>query len=210
MALQDRLFQEVRISCPGVTDDVIAQALWETLDDACRDAWVWRETVEVPLTVNNATYVVSVPGAQIVYPFEISHLSLNVSKTVFEFGKLVLNPDLPTATDVANGPAYFAAVLAPSMPSGNDPADVNPVGPDIEGWIPKDLWGLLHQTLVCGVKERLMAMPAKPWASAQMAAYWHRCYRSHKAVERRRAQIGDREHVRTWAYPSFFVPSRRH
>jgi len=115
----------------------------------------------------------------------------------------------PAQGDVDAGPVYFTAVLAPALPSGSDPADTNPVGSNVEGWIPRDLWGLLHQTLTCGVKERLMAMPAKPWASAQMAAYWHRCYRSHKAIERRRAQVGNREHVRTWNYQPFLVPSRR-
>jgi len=208
MALQDRLFQEIRVTCPGVTDDLIAHALWETLDDVCRDAWVWRETIEVPLTADDVTYTVSVPGAEIVYPFEVSHTTLDVSQSVYEFGTLALNPEVPSAADVAEGPVYLVAALAPSLPSGSDLGDANPVGP-VEGWIPRDLWSLLHQTLTCGVKERLMAMPAKPWASAQMAAYWHRCYRSHKAIERRRAQIGNREHVRTWNYQPFLVPSRR-
>ena len=208
MALQDRLFNEVRMSCPGVTDDVIAHALWETLDDACRDAWVWREAITVPLTAGNPTYTVAAPGAEVVYPFEITHSSLDVSGAVYEFDKIVLATS-PAQGDVDAGPVYFTAVLAPALPSGSDPADTNPVGSNVEGWIPRDLWGLLHQTLTCGVKERLMAMPAKPWASAQMAAYWHRCYRSHKAIERRRAQVGNREHVRTWNYQPFLVPSRR-
>lgn len=208
MALQDRLFNEVRMSCPGVTDEVIAHALWETLDDMCRDAWIWRETIEVPLVAGSPTYLVTAPGAEIVYPFQVSHQTLDVSQTIYEFGRLVLNPGVPSASDAAT-PVYFVAALAPALPSGSDPADTNPVGANVEGWIPRDLWGLLHQTMICGVKERLMAMPAKPWASAQMAAYWHRCYRSHKAVERRRAQVGDREHVRTWNYQPFLVPSRR-
>lgn len=208
MALQDRLFQEIRVTCPGVTDDLIAHALWETLDDACRDAWVWRETIEVPLTAGIIGYAISVPGADVVYPFQVTHATMDVSQSVYEFGQLVINPGTPSASDVAAGPVYFVAALAPSLPSGSDPGDANPVGP-VEGWIPRDLWSLLHQTMVCGVKERLMAMPTKPWASTQMAAYWHRCYRSHKAIERRRAQVGNREHVRSWNYQPFLVPSRR-
>jgi hypothetical protein len=207
MALHYRLFQEIRVSCPGVTDELIAHTLWEALNDVCRDAWVWRETVEVPLTAGVVTYTVTVPGAEIVYPFEVSHATMDVTCSMYEFGTLLLAVE-PGADDVAAGPVYFAVVLAPSLPSGTDPADANPVGSNIEGWIPRDLWSLLHQTLTCGVKERLMAMPAKPWASAQMAAYWHRCYRSHKAVEKRRAEVGNRKHVRTWNYPPFLVASR--
>jgi hypothetical protein len=211
MALHDRLFNEIRNTCTGITDASLQQALWETLDDACRDAWIWRETLDVTMIAGEDVYPVVVPGAEVVHGLNISHPTMDTTSILWDDTAevLVLTELLPTANDVGSGPLLFTAVLAPSLPSGTVPADPNPVPVNIDDWIPPHLWDLLHQTLACGMKERLMAMPAKPWGNAQLAAYWHRCYRSHKAVEKRRAYVGNQRNVQTWAFPTFLIPSRR-
>lgn len=208
MALHDRLFNELRATCTGVTDVLLAHTLWETINDICRDALVWRKTLEVDLVEDQIEYPITVPGAEIAYALSVAHPTLNANDITYDDGMLVFSGAAPTIDDVDAGPLYFTVALAPALPSGTDVADTNPIPPDIEDWLPAALWPLLHQSLAAGMKERLMAQPAKPWASAQLAAYWHRSYRSQKAIEKRRAYVGNQIGVQPWRFPIAYLPSR--
>lgn len=198
MALQDRLFQQLRTSLPGATDTTITAELWEVWTDACRDAYVWRETIAVPLVEGDDTYTVTVTGAEIVQAFSVSHASMDVSNVLFEFSTLRIVGVVPSTADALE-PLYLVAALAPAL----DP------GADVESWMPGDLWALLHQMLLAGVKSRMMAQPAKPYSNPQMAAFHGREYRSLKAVEKRRAEVGNRRGLQTWTFPPFAVRSLR-
>jgi hypothetical protein len=199
MALNDRLFQEVRNVLPGVIDEVVAQELWSTLNDLCRDAYVWRETVSIPLEAGKVQYSVDVPGAVIVQVFSISHDTMDVTNVVFEFNTVLINSDTPDSGDVTAGPMYLVAALAPALsPSAT-----------VEEWIPIDLWSTLHQVLVAGTKARLFGHAAKPYANLVLAQFHGREYKGLKAVERQRAATGNTVGAQRWRMPQFYIPSRR-
>lgn len=199
MALNDRLFQEVRNVLPGVIDEVITQELWSTLNDLCREAYVWRETVSIPLEIDKVQYTVSVPDAVIVQVFSISHETLNVTNVVYEYGTVLINGTAPKGNDVAAGPMYLVVALAPAM--------VPAVA--VEEWIPVDLWTTLHQTLVAGTKARLFGHAAKPYSNLVLAQFHGREYKGFKAVERQRAATGNTVGAQRWRMRPFYVPSRR-
>lgn len=200
MARQDRFMQEVRTSIGvGVTDAAIQDALWQTLNDICREAYVWRETVEVPLIVDEIEYTVAVSGADIVQVFSVAHLTLDVTGVYYELGKLYIASDAPTAADVTAGPVYLIVALTPTVQALTD----------VEQWIPTDLWDTLHQALVAGAKYRLMAQPAKPYSNLALAQLHAREYRGLKAVERQRAATGNIIGAQQWRFPAFYVASRR-
>lgn len=199
MALQDRLLQQLRTVLPGATDIAITAELWEVWNDVCRDGYVWRETIEVPLVAGDQSYTITVSGAEVVQVFSVSHDTMDVSDVVYEFGTLQLISASPTAADVAEGPLALVVALAPAL----DP------GGDVEAWMPSDLWSQLHHVLLAGVKAKVMAQPAKPYSNPQMAAFHAREYRGYKAAEKRRVATGNREGAVTWTFPPFAVPSLR-
>ena len=149
MALHDRLFNELRVTCTGVTDTLLAHTLWDTINDLCRDALVWRKTLEVPLVANQTEYPITVPGAEVAYALSVAHPTLNANDIIYDDGMLVLSGLAPSANDVAAGPLYFTTALAPALPSGTDVGDTNPIPTDIDDWLPVSLWPLLHQPLAC-------------------------------------------------------------
>lgn len=198
MALQDRLLQQLRVAHPGVLDEVIKEELWEVLNDLCREAKVWRETINITLVEGDNTYPVAVDGAEIVEVYSVSHETMDVSNVVYEFGNIAILSATPTATDVLE-PLKLVAALTPALVPNVD----------VEVWIPGDLWSLLHATLLAGTKARLMAQPAKPYSNPQLAAYYTREYRSLKAIEKRRIEVGNVHGAQTWTFPPFAVRSSR-
>jgi hypothetical protein len=198
MALQDRLFQQLRVSLPGAVDEVITEELWEVLNDICRDGLVWRETLDVTLVAGDIDYSVGVDGAEIVKVFSVHHETMDINNVIYEFGTVVFVEGVPTATDALT-PMKLVVALVPALTPGVD----------VEAWIPSDLWTLLHQALLAGVKARMMAHPAKPYSNPQMAVFHLREYRGLKAVEKRRAEVGNRQGAQTWVFPPFAVRSVR-
>jgi hypothetical protein len=198
MPLYDRLMTEVRNVLPGVSEPVIKGELWEVLNDMCRDAYVWRESVTITPVADQTQYVVSVPEAIIVQTFSISHETMSIRGAVFEFDTLTLMA-APTAADVAAGDIYLAVALAPSLTPNAD----------MEQWIPSDLWATLHQAFVAGIKARMFAQPAKPYSNMALAQFHHREFKSLKTIERQRAATGNTVGARRWGFPQFYVPSRR-
>jgi hypothetical protein len=198
MALNDRLFNEIRNVLPGVLDEVITQELWSTLNDLCREAYVWRETVSIPLQIDTMQYTISVPDAVIVQTFSISHETMDVSNVVYEYGTVLLST-APKGNDVAAGPMYMVVALAPAMvPSAA-----------VEDWIPVDLWTTLHQVLVAGTKSRLFGHAVKPYSNMVLAQFHGREYKGLKAVERQRVATGNTIGAQRWRMRPFYIPSRR-
>lgn len=192
MALQDRLFDDLRVSLPGSTDAAIKQELWATLDDLCRDGHVWRETITVALVVNQDEYLITPAGTEIVHVFAIDHPTLDLTNVTYEYGKILIASDSPLAADTTS-PLFVVAALTPSL---------NP-GADVEAWIPSDMWSEHYQTILSGVKARMMAQPAKPYSNPQVAVYHARDYRSRKAVARHRVRTGGVPGAQMWRFPSF-------
>jgi hypothetical protein len=191
MALHDRLMVELRNRVPGAIDNQLKDAIWNTLNDFCRDAWVWRETIDITLIVGEVQYTVAVPGADVVHALNVTHATLDTSGALFEYDTLML-ATAPLLGDVGT-PAFVQAVLTPSLS----------VGADVEGLIPADMWSTHHQTILDGTLERMYSQPAKPFSNPQLAAYHHRAYSSGKAQARHRAQAGPVPGAQMWKFPPF-------
>src|SRR5688572_17710874 len=100
MAVTDRLMTALRNDLPGATDAQIINKLWEAVNIACREGWVWRETITIPLIAGVTTYNAITPsGTEIVHAISIDHETLDLYDSVYEFGTLVLGTE-PTAGDV--------------------------------------------------------------------------------------------------------------
>src|SRR4051812_37931204 len=147
MALHDRLMDNLRTSLPGSVDLAIQSELWNVIDEACRDGWIWRESFPVTLVAGTASYSIVPSGTDVVQVLSVAHDTLDVSNAVVEFGKLYLTTE-PTAADVSL-PLIAVLVLAPALSAGSD----------VEGLIPADMWTTFHQLWLSGTLARMMAQP---------------------------------------------------
>jgi hypothetical protein len=191
MALSDRLMDNLRVNLPGATDNAIRLELWNMLDDFCREALAWRETISVPLTAGQFDYVITPAGTLIVQALSVDHATLDVTGAVFEIDTLTL-AIAPTAGD-AGTPAYVVSALTPDLSQGSD----------IENMIPADMWSKWHRAFQSGTLARMMAQAAKPYSNPQLAAYHQRCYQSDRAVARRSAATNDTVGAQLWRFPRF-------
>lgn len=189
MALTDRLMDNLRVKLPGAIDPSIKNELWNTVNDACRNGHLWRETVDVPLVEGDNTYYPTPDGAEILHIFQISHPTLDVSNAVFDLGILVLTT-LPRAADLEY-PAFLNAALAPSLDAGADP----------ENLIPADMWSEHFQLWLDGTLARMMAQPAKPYSNPALAAFHLRAYNGALAQARHKVRTGGIPGAQMWRYP---------
>jgi hypothetical protein len=190
MALTDRLFDNMRVRLPGATDNALKLELYNVLDDFCREAFVWRETIDVPLTVGVTEYPITPVGTEIVRVYSIDHTSLDVSNVTFEFGTISFGT-APSAADVAAGSAFVVAALTPAITQGADP----------ENLLPADMWSQWHRAIQAGVLSGMMAQSAKPYSNPQLAVFDHREYVSQKAYAKRHVDTGGQPGAQLWRFP---------
>lgn len=190
MALTDRLMDNLRVKLPGAIDPLIKTELWNTLNDACREGHLWRETIDVPLVEGEVAYEVAPAGAEVVHVYGVSHATLDVTGTVYDNGMVVLRNRTPLFSDTTT-PLFVDAALTPSLDAGAD----------IENLIPADMWSTHHNMLVDGVIGRMMGQVAKPYSNPALAAYHLRSYRSQMVEARRRIKTGGIPGAQTWRYP---------
>jgi hypothetical protein len=190
MALQDRLLTSLRVSLTGATDALLSAKLWEVVNEACRDGWIWRETITIPLTDGIQVYDDLHPaGAEIVAALSIDHETLDLTGSVYEWGILTLGVE-PTAGDAATD-LYMVAVLTPDLESGEDP----------ESLLPVDMWSTHYELLRRGVLAAMMAEPAKPWTNGQLATFYERSFRSRLMEARHHVETGGIRGGQLWAFP---------
>ena len=192
MALSDRLVNEVQFKCPGSTINAIRMEVWNVLDDFCREALAWRETVSITLAPDVLTYTPIAPtGTEIVRAFTVDHPTLNIQDATYEFDTLQLDI-APTVEDAAS-PLNLVCALTPAID----------VGSDIENLIPVDLWSKHHRMFVKGVMALMLAQPAKPYANQPLAAFNWRAYLSDRNVAKRGAETADIRGAQLWSFPRF-------
>lgn len=191
MALTDRLMDDARVALPGATDAGIQRELWNVVNEACRDGWLWRETVSVPVVEGQLQYDLAPTGSEVIFVLNAGHETLDLTEAYVEFGKLYLTT-LPTAADAA-GFLIVTLVLAPAVDAPNNP----------EGLIPEDMWRMFHQLWLHGLLSRMMAHPAKPYSNATLAVFHRRSFTRDLAEARLQVRTGGVPGVQTWRFPAW-------
>lgn len=189
MALTDRLMDDLRGSLPGATDAAIVRELWNTINEACRTGWVWRETYGVTLIEGQSQYDIVPADTDVVQVLSVSHPTLDVSGAVAEFGKLYLTTP-PAAADVGV-PLALVLVLAPALSAGPDP----------EALIPQDMWSTFHQMWLHGVMGRMMAQPAKPYTNPGLALFHRRSFVRDMTQAKLQIRTGSVPAAQLWQFP---------
>lgn len=192
MSAVNQLLDNLRIGLPGALDGTIRLELFNTVDELCRTAKVYRTEYPVTLLEGVTTYDISVAGKIIVTLYAVAHDRLDLSGAFHDQidGQIVI-PDVPTAQDVVD-PLLLDVALAPA-PGIDDPA----------AWMPKTLYERYYQALLHGTLARMMSQTAKPYSDRTMATYHGRRFRNLMALARHDAVEGGAPAAQPWRFPKF-------
>jgi hypothetical protein len=192
MTLVTRLYDNIRLMCPGVLDQVIDIELWNTIDEFCRVSDAWRETAPIALVAGDDLYTIKPAGAEVIEVQGIVHPTLDTSGVVYELGEVGFS-SVPTADDVAAGPFFVTMTLTPSLDAGTD----------VENWIPGDLWSQYYQAFLSGTAARLMGQPAKPYSNPNLSVFHARRFRNFMAQARYEVEAGSVKGAQFWSFPKW-------
>ena len=189
MAYYQRLLNEVIAHCPGIQNDVFSLALWNALDEACREGWIIVETVEVTLTEDDLTYnlVSGFTGFKVFHVLRVTHDKFT-EDDYYILGDELIFEELPTAEQAAD-PMYVTVALTIT-----DDATLSTVLAD-------DMWTRIYKLLLHNTLANIMAQPAKPYTNISLATYHRRCFNSLLAQERHYVRTAGSPDKQLWTFP---------
>lgn len=182
----------LRVHLPGARDGVLQQETFFTVNELCRTAYIWREAVEIPLSLGSSLYTIPAPG-EIVAVLFTEHLTVDLSASVTDpIQGLISLGVTPTAADLET-PVFISMVLAPKAE--------NPI--NLDALLPAHLWVQWIETIKDGVLGRMMSQPAKPYSNLQMATYHLRRFRNSMATARHLTNTGNVPGAQRWCFPKW-------
>lgn len=190
----DRLLTNIRSTIPGVKDPTLKQELFNAVDEACRKAFVWVETIPVTLTLGVKHFVIPTDGAEIVRAVSVTHPT---AMNTFSFDNGTFYYEGDVTADVVAHPAIVVAALAPKITRNLD---------DPDNWIPSDLWGQCHELFLTGALWRLLIQPNKSYTDTKLAQFYGQRNRRLLAEAAQARRAGGLMPPRdTFFYPRFAV-----
>jgi hypothetical protein len=191
MALTDRLINDARTQLPGAIDPALAAELYKVVDEACRDGFIWRETITVPFVEGQTTYEIAPQDTEIVHVFSISHSTYGMYGVTSEFGNVTLPFEVTFAHEVSD-PFHVVAALTPTL-----------AATDIESYLPRDMWSEHHRMLLSGLLSRMMLQPVKPYSNPQLGVAHRRAFRQLLVEARHKSRTGGVVGAQLWRFPKF-------
>ena len=201
-----RLFADVKIDIPGVTNAVFQQVLFRTWKDFCDKTNIWLETVPFDVGPDTRTYPVPVSykgtpnRLMLVYDPAMEH----PDRKWVQGGITMTVPGYIDLTYPPSSAVTWAAVIAKTP---IEPTDVNNY-PDLE---PSDRWIVdkYRECLYFGTLGRLQASPSKPYSNTGLAKYNLQNYRSELGKARTDAIKANMFGGQRWMFPQSFATSAR-
>jgi len=200
-----RLFADVKIDIPGVTNAVFQQVLFRTWKDFCDQTNIWTEEIAVIVEPN-----------RLLYPFQVTKGTPN--RLILVYDPKMAHPDKKWAQGGISMPAPGVLNLsyAPSTETPYnvvvaktplEPTDANNY-PDMEPW---DYWIVdkYREALYYGTLGRLQASPAKPYSNTGLASYNMKNYRTQVGKARTDAIKANVFGGQRWMFPQSFATVSR-
>lgn len=201
-----RLYADVKIDIPGVTDAVFKQVLFRTWKDFCDKSNIWVE--EVPVEVN---------PDELSYPFPVNNKG-TPNRLQLVYDPLAANPDRKWVQNNISMtvPGIITLWYKPSsVATWNVVVSKTPIEPtDDDNYpdlIPEDRWIIdkYRDALYFGVLGRLQMSPNKPYSNAKNAGYNLQNYRVELGKARTDAIKANVLGGQRWMYPQAFAAVAR-
>jgi hypothetical protein len=200
-----RLFADVKIDIPGVTDAVFKQVLFRTWKDFCDKTNIWKETIPIEVYPPELTYTFRVnKGAPSRLILVYDPASASPDQHWVQGG---ISMSAPGTLQLRYAPSSVATwhVVVAKTPLA--PTDTNNY-PDMEPW---DYWIVdkYRECLYYGTLGRLQASAAKPYSNTTLASFNLKHYQSELGKARTDAIKANVFGGQRWMYPQSFSTVRR-
>ena len=146
---------------PGATEELIRAETMAAVRELCEDGRAWTETVE-PLHANDKGYIYINPLYQDTRVGYVLGLTANGHGVPFQ----MIDPGTIQPAYLGNATTKYSALVS-----------VIPLHERTR--LPELFWTHWRDAVIDGVCARMMAMPSKPWSSAQGAVLHGRGFRNH-------------------------------
>lgn len=201
-----RLFSDVKIDIPGVTNAVFEQVVFRVWKDFCDKTNIWTE--EVPIDVE--------PNV-LVYPFTLAHKGAP-NRLVLLFDPAMQDPDkkwvqgnlnmqVPGIINLSYAPSSATTWMAIIAKTPLDPTNPDNY-PDLE---PEDYWIVdkYREALYFGTLARMQASPSKPYTNPTLAQANLRQYIAERSKARGDVMKANTFGGQRWMYPQAFAVAGR-
>ena len=198
----DRLYADVKVSLPGVTDAVYAQELFRVFRDFTDQTNIWQETVPITGMPSTTSYPFTVAGKGapnrllMMYDPKISNNPLD--RRWVQTGVAMQLPGIIVVGYAPSEQVAWEAIVA-KTPTGVN-ADKQPDLDDEDLWIVDDC----EQALYFGVMAFLQRQPTKPYTNPQQAADNMRQYVSQRGKTRTDVIKKNTYGAQSWSFPQQF------
>lgn len=201
-----RLYNDVKIHIPGVTDVVYQQILFQVLNDFMDRTNIWFEEVPIAVEPNKLKYT-----------FELQHKGFP-NRLMLLYDPSINTPDkkwvqsgvsmlVPGIIDISYSPSTAATWNAVVAKVLNDPTDTENY-PDIEA---QDTWIIdkYGDGILYGVLGRLQSMPGKPFSNSKDGKGNWQVYIAERGKARTDAIKANVFGGQRWQFPQSFATVRR-
>lgn len=203
----DRLYSDVKISVPAVTDAVYAQELYRCVKDFVEMTNIWQETVPITGLPNTLSYPFTLAGKGTAYRLLIVYdpvISTNPNDRRWIQNSVGMQ--VPSTIVIGYAPSssrQWEAIVSKSI---NDVNDDNQ--PDIDD---EDQWFIdrYRDALYYGTLARLQRQPAKPYTNAQLAKDNMQQYITQRGKARTDVMKQNTFGAQSWTFPQTFATVTR-
>lgn len=202
----DRLFSDVKIDIPGVTNAVFQQVVFFVFRDFCEQTNIWTEEVPINVTPNVTKY-----------PFTVAHLGFP-NRLCLLYDPAMKDPDkkwvqgnismqVPGIIVLSYSPSSAATWNAVIAKIPEDPTNSQNY-PDLET---ADQWIVdkYRQALYHGVLGRLQSQPTKPYTNPALAKFNWQFYIAQRSKARGDVMKANVFGGQRWQYPQSFATAGR-
>lgn len=193
--IRDRILNNLRVRLPGAIDSAIKLEVFNTLDELCREARLWQETIPLSVTAANIAaekteYEIDPSDGVIIGLMDLRNAADQPVRGSMSTPGVLEFEEIPGSVET------YQVTVALSVTEPVRSADDMPV---IDDWV----WEKHYQTIIQGVLSNMMAQAAKPYSNERLGIFHGRKFRNGVAMARIEALHSNKYGGQTWRFPFF-------
>jgi hypothetical protein len=200
-----RLYSDVKISMPGVTDAVFKQELFRCVKDFMEQTNIWTEDIPVDVEPNVLTYDITLGGAGVCNRLLVVYdPKMSPYKQWVQNGISMQVPGVITLLYSPSTAVVWHALIAKNI---TEPVD-NESYPELD---PDAMWIIdkYRDAFVYGTMARLQYQPAKTYTNPKEAARNNQYYITNRSLARGDAVAANVYGGQRWQFPQGYATINR-
>jgi hypothetical protein len=203
----ERLYADIKIDVPGVTDAVLQQKLFQCAKDFIEQTNIWTEEVPITGMPNVTVYPFTLAGMGVPNRLMILYDPAISVPNNYRWVQSGVSMPIPGTIQVRYAPSTQVDWVAVIGKSITDPSDAEGY-PELDadyGWIVDKY----RMAFYYGTLARLEAQPAKPYSNPNLASAHNRLYITERSKARTDVLKQNTFGAQAWSYPQAFASITR-